>query len=110
VVAQTRLANMMVTALGQGPAGLKFEDIAKTDEGTSFSTPFVAAATWVKYLLDWNGGGPDAEDTDSSKSVSNESKRPNIESVGALDAPRLLLDDHAFVMLDDRYPPERDRL
>lgn len=84
------LYSVIVTAAGQG-CGFDFEHIRKSDEGTSFASPYVAAVSWIKYLID---GVDETRMRKALVDASSVAATPNqleIESAGIFDPARLLL-------------------
>jgi hypothetical protein len=94
------LSSVIVTAMAQG-CGFQFEQIAKTDSGTSFSAPYLTALTWVKFLIDG------IDQTGMRKSIIEASgllqvtKPLPIESGGVFDAARFLCEPSAVIFRGD---------
>ena len=95
-------AKAPVTILGPG-CGYQGTSIKPTESGSSFSSPYVAAVAWLKFLLDETGHDHMRNSLIRASWLPPFRARSllQIESAGIFDAPRLLAPDRPHVQFKD---------
>ena len=95
--------NIIVTTIAQG-CGFSYADITSGDAGTSFATPYVAAAVWVRSLMNKGDTSTVRRDLVEASDVSRSTQLPQVESSGAFDLATFLL-PNAYYFLDSNNAP-----
>ena len=85
-----QLANMIVSVVAPG-CGFDYGSIKPSDAGTSYASPYVAVAAWIKFLLDKVGPSDMRKQLISASLLSATPSGLEVESGGLFDLPTLLL-------------------
>jgi hypothetical protein len=82
--------NVIVTTIAQG-CGFSYADISAPDAGTSFATPYVSTAVWLRALMNGTDTSTVRRDLVEASDVSRAAELPQVESSGAFDLATFLL-------------------
>jgi hypothetical protein len=95
--------NVIVTTIAQG-CGFMYGDISGGDAGTSFATPYVATAVWLRSLMNNEDTSTVRRDLVEASDVSRSADLPQVESSGTFDFATLLLPNFYYFLNTNGTP------
>jgi len=96
--------NTLVTTMGPG-CGFQYRAIGPNDIGTSFTTPYVAAAAWIKSLVDNVAPLAMRKELVGATLPVPSPRAIDTEGGGIFDSPKLLSQTPYLVNLDGVFQP-----